>query len=108
MTLYRQNSFAKGQVSKNVQGRIDQEAIRTGLDTARNMLLALTGAIENRAGTTFRKLPDAAKQDLSEAKAIKLMLAEPSMIKRPVLDTGRKRLVGFKPDSYAEVLGAGR
>lgn len=54
----------------------------------------------NRAGTTFRKLPDADKADLTEAKAISLMLAQPSMIKRPVLDTGSKLLVGFKPELY--------
>ena len=54
----------------------------------------------NRAGTTFRKLPDDAKQDLNEAKAIDLMLEQPSMIKRPVLDKDGKLLVGFKPDLY--------
>lgn len=60
----------------------------------------------NRAGTTFRKLPDSDKANLSEAKAIKLMLSNPSMIKRPVLDLGRKRVVGFKPEIYAaEVAG---
>ena len=56
----------------------------------------------NRAGTTFRKLPEAEKQNLDETKAIDLMLAQPSMIKRPVLVASAKRiLVGFKPDSYA-------
>ncbi len=55
----------------------------------------------NRAGTTFRKLADADKTNLSEAKAIKLMLAQPSMIKRPVLEYGRLLLIGFKPDEYA-------
>ena len=60
----------------------------------------------NRAGTTFRKLPDADKENLTEAKAIALMLAQPSAIKRPVLDLGRKRVVGFSPDLYkAEVAG---
>jgi arsenate reductase len=59
----------------------------------------------NRAGTTFRKLPDADKQDIDGAKAIALMLAEPSMIKRPVLDLGDGRLlVGFKPDTYSAAL----
>lgn len=57
----------------------------------------------NRAGTTFRKLDEAAKQNLTEAKAIALMLAQPSMIKRPVLDTGTARIVGFKPEVYAKV-----
>jgi len=55
----------------------------------------------NRAGTTFRKLEDAQKADLDQAKAIALMLAQPSMIKRPVLDLGARTLVGFKPDLYA-------
>jgi arsenate reductase len=54
----------------------------------------------NRAGTTFRALPEKDKQGLNEKKAIALMLAQPSMIKRPVLDVGAKLLVGFKPDVY--------
>lgn len=54
----------------------------------------------NRAGTTFRKLPDADKAGLDAQKAIGLMLAQPSMIKRPVLDLGDRLLVGFKPDAY--------
>lgn len=60
----------------------------------------------NRAGTTFRKLPDADKAGLDAAKAIELMLAQPSMIKRPVLDDGGRLLVGFKPDLYAGHFGA--
>ena len=56
----------------------------------------------NRAGTTFKKLPDKDKEGLSETKAIALMLAQPSMIKRPVLElSGSKLLVGFKPEDYA-------
>jgi len=56
----------------------------------------------NRAGTTFRKLPDKDKDGLTEKKAIALMLAQPSMIKRPVLELGGgKILVGFKPEAYA-------
>lgn len=58
----------------------------------------------NRAGTTFRKLPDADKTGLDEAKAIDLMLAQPSMIKRPVLDVGGELLVGFKPEVYTAKL----
>jgi Spx/MgsR family transcriptional regulator len=62
----------------------------------------------NRAGTTFRRLPEAETRDLTEAKALDLMLAKPSMIKRPVLaiDTGagERILVGFSPDAYAEAL----
>jgi len=69
-----------------------------GIDAAR--LRAWAGELGwekllNRAGTTFRKLPDADKQDLDEAKAVALMLAQPSMIKRPVLDLGGRRLIGF-------------
>ena len=63
----------------------------------------------NRAGTTFRKLPDADKEGLNERKALALMLEQPSMIKRPVLDIGGKLLVGFKPEIYAkEVGGSGK
>lgn len=59
----------------------------------------------NRAGMTFRKLPDADKKSLDEKKAIALMVAQPSMIKRPVLELARgKILVGFKPETYAEAL----
>ena len=54
----------------------------------------------NRAGTTFRKLPDKDKEGLSAAKAIALMLEQPSMIKRPVLEAGKALLVGFKPEDY--------
>jgi len=54
----------------------------------------------NRAGTTFRKLPDADRAGIDAAKAIALMQAQPSMIKRPVLDIGGRLLVGFKPDAY--------
>ena len=58
----------------------------------------------NRAGTTFRALPDAEKAGLDAGKAVALMLAQPSMIKRPVLDLGDRTVVGFKPDLYAGVL----
>lgn len=60
----------------------------------------------NRAGTTFRKLPDADRQDITEAKAIALMLAQPGMIKRPVLTIGDEILVGFDAARYARALGA--
>ena len=55
----------------------------------------------NRAGTTFRKLADADKENMDEHKALVLMLAQPSLIKRPALACGKKLLVGFKPDYYA-------
>ncbi|WP_426264726.1 ArsC family reductase [Sphingomonas sp. PWP1-2] len=60
----------------------------------------------NRAGTTFRKLPDADKTDLDAEKAIALMLANPSTIKRPVLVQGETLLAGFKPDTYLSAVTA--
>lgn len=59
----------------------------------------------NRAGTTFKKLADADKADIDQAKAIALMEAQPSMIKRPVLDVDGELLVGFKPDMYQAKFG---
>jgi len=58
----------------------------------------------NRAGTTFRKLPDADKADLDEAKAIALMTANPSAIKRPIVEYPGGLLVGFKPDEWERAL----
>jgi arsenate reductase len=55
----------------------------------------------NRAGTTFRKLPETMKANVDEARAIALMLEQPSMIKRPVLERGRTLLVGFSPEKYS-------
>lgn len=63
-------------------------------------------ALLNRAGITFRKLPETERQDLDQGKAIALMLAQPSMIKRPVLDLRTQRLVGFKPELYERALRA--
>ena len=57
----------------------------------------------NRSGTTFRKLPEADRADLDEKKAVELMLAQPSMIKRPVLDKDGKLTVGFRPETYAQL-----
>lgn len=54
----------------------------------------------NKAGTTFRKLPEADKTNLTEERAVALMVAQPSMIKRPVLAAGDVLEVGFKPDAY--------
>ncbi|MGA9456771.1 MAG: ArsC family reductase [Pseudolabrys sp.] len=60
----------------------------------------------NRAGTSFKKLPYRDKDGITQAKALALMLKQPSMIKRPVLEAGRgKLLVGFKPEQYAATLG---
>lgn len=55
----------------------------------------------NRAGTTFRKLSDAEKSGIDQRKALALMVAQPTLIKRPVLDTDKGLIVGFKPETYA-------
>lgn len=64
--------------------------------------VAITGweVLLNKAGTTFRALPADDKADIDADKAIRLMLANPSMIKRPVLESGDTLLVGFRPDTY--------
>ena len=77
---------------------------KAGIDRAR-----LEGWVErlgwevllNRAGTTFRKLPDSDKAELNAAKAVELMVAQPSMIKRPVVERDGALLVGFKPAEWA-------
>ena len=79
-----------------------------GIDRARLEIWARAVGWEtllNRAGTTFKKLPEADRDGLTEKKAIALMLAQPSMIKRPVLDRGGALLVGFKAEEYAKALG---
>ncbi len=57
----------------------------------------------NRAGLTFRKLPEADRADLDAAKAVALMVRQPSMIKRPLLDLGDRRVLGFKAEIYEEL-----
>lgn len=59
----------------------------------------------NRAGTTFRKLPEADRTGLDEPRAVRLMLAQPAMIRRPVLELGERVIVGFRPEVYAEAFG---
>jgi Spx/MgsR family transcriptional regulator len=59
----------------------------------------------NRAGTTFRKLPDADKVGLDQARAIALMVAQPSLIKRPIAEYPSGVLLGFKPDEWQKALG---
>ncbi len=79
-----------------------------GLDAAR-----LDGWVEklgwevllNKSSATFRALPEADRKELDAGKAKKLMLASPTMIRRPVLDLGDRLLVGFKADAYAAALG---
>lgn len=59
----------------------------------------------NRAGTTFRKLPEADKAGLDEERAIALMVEQPSMIRRPMLDLGDRRILGFDEEEYARAFG---
>jgi arsenate reductase len=76
------------------RGRLERWARQVGWET-----------LLNRSGTTFRKLPPAAKEGLSEKKALALMFEQPSMIRRPVLETADgKLMVGFKPEEYLEKL----
>ena len=80
----------------------------SGIDTAH--LKEWAGSVGwepllNRAGTTFRKLTDAEKADIDETKAFRLMQAQPSLIKRPVLVAGGKVIVGFKPEIYEKQFG---
>ena len=80
---------------------------RAGVDAARlARWVALVGwePLLNRAGTTFRKLPDADKQGIDADKAQALMLAQPSMIKRPVVEYPGGLLVGFAPERFAGAL----
>lgn len=77
---------------------------KDGIDTGRLSAWCAEHGWEtvlNRQGTTFRKLSDDEKSAIDTDKAIALMQRNPSMIKRPVLDIGSRRLVGFKPDLYA-------
>ena len=59
----------------------------------------------NRRGTMWRKVPNELKVDIDRDSAVELMLETPSIIKRPVLDTGSARHVGFKPEQYSEIFG---
>lgn len=58
----------------------------------------------NKRGTTWRKLPDDVKNSIDEISAIKLMLEQPAMIKRPLLESEKKRLLGFKAAEYEQLL----
>ena len=62
-------------------------------------------ALVNTRGTTFRQLPPARQQDLNAAKAAQLMVEAPSVIKRPVIETGKALLIGFDPERYQAALG---
>jgi arsenate reductase len=85
-------SFHDYKVSGIEKSRLEQWAKRLSWES-----------LLNRAGTTFRKLPEAEKSHLTESKAIALMLAQPSMIKRPVLEAGGELLAGFRPEQYEKL-----
>ena len=74
------------------RGRLEGWASKVGWET-----------LLNRAGTTFRKLPDKEKEGLTGKKAVALMIGQPSIIKRPVLDVGGKLVFGFKPEQYVHI-----
>jgi arsenate reductase (glutaredoxin) len=99
---------ARGWLEENDVAYAFHDYKTEGIDRARLERWAKSVGWEtllNRVGTTFRKLPDSAKNNLTEAKAIALMLDQPSMIKRPVLDLGGGQfLVGFKPETYKAAL----
>ena len=83
----------------------------SGID--REQLLEWSGRLGwtkllNQSGTTFRKLPPADKECLDEEKAISLMLTQPSMIRRPVLESSGSLIAGFKPEVYAAHFSARR
>lgn len=79
-----------------------------GIDEARLKSWCATLGWEkvlNKAGTTFRALPPEDKVNLDQDKAIALMLAQPSLIKRPLLDVDGQFTAGFKPEGYAAIFG---
>ncbi len=79
---------------------IDQSTLEQWIDQVGWEILV------NKRGTTWRKLADSDKDNINEANAITLMQLHTSMIKRPVLDTGKQLLVGFKPEEYQSTLVA--
>lgn len=59
----------------------------------------------NTRGTTYRQLSEEAKTDMDEQKALALMLAQPAMIKRPLLVHNNQYFLGFKPADYQRLFG---
>lgn len=114
LTLYgipNCDTVKKARVWLDVHGRAFEfhDYKKAGIDRARlEGWVAEHGweTVLNRAGTTFRALPETDKAGLDADKAIALMLAQPSMIKRPVLDLGDRTVVGFKPEIYEAAFGA--
>lgn len=100
---------ARTWLDQNGQAYTFHDYKKAGIDRATLQAWVATHGWEtvlNRAGTTFRALPEADRADLDADRAIALMLAQPSMIKRPLLDLGGRTLVGFKPDLYAAAFAA--
>ena len=62
-------------------------------------------ALLNRRGTTWRKLSESERDGINKTRAIALMAQQPALIKRPLLDTGRQKLLGFDEDEYRKLLG---
>jgi arsenate reductase len=100
---------------KRARGWLDEQGVafafhdykKAGIDSARlRTWIDAVGwePLLNRAGTTFRKLADSDKADLDAEKAAALMLAQPAMIKRPVVEYPGGLLVGFKPQDWAAAL----
>ncbi len=81
---------------------IDRARLESWLDNA------LWETLLNRTGSTFRNLPEKDRQGLTEKKAVALMLARPSMIRRPVLEIGSKLIVGFRPEAYVQAFSRRR
>lgn len=97
---------------KKARAWLDQAGVRydfhdykaAGIDTARlQRWSSQVGwqTLLNRSGSTFRKLPETEKEALDEKRALSLMAAQPTIIKRPVVEVGDRLLVGFKRDVYA-------
>ena len=83
------------------KGGIDEKTLRTWVEE-----LGWEPLLNTR-GMMWRKVPQAVRDNIDEASAIALMLETPSIIKRPVLDTGKERHVGFKPEHYEKIFNTG-
>jgi Spx/MgsR family transcriptional regulator len=86
-------SFHDYKVSGVEKGKLEEWVMEHGWET-----------ILNRSGTTFKALDAGDRAHIDADKAIALMMTNPSMIKRPILDTGRETIVGFKATTYENAL----
>jgi Spx/MgsR family transcriptional regulator len=62
-------------------------------------------AVVNRRGTTWRRLPESVRASMDAESAVRVMLENPSIVRRPILDTGNARHPGFSPEQYQEIFG---